>query len=105
MQYIPYLKDNIYEYFEVMIDGSMVKHSKPDPEIFMMAAKELNIPIKKCMVLEDSINGVKAGLASGAKTIMVPDLMEPTDEIRKKAYRICKNLNEVIDILKKEILC
>ncbi|WP_294560489.1 HAD family phosphatase [uncultured Traorella sp.] len=100
MQYIPYLEENIFDYFEVIVDGSMVKHSKPDPEIFLMAADKLGVAIEKCMVLEDSINGVKAGIASGAKTVMIPDLMQPTDEIKDQVYRILNDLSEVIKILK-----
>ena len=100
MQYIPYLEENIFDYFEVIIDGSMVKHSKPDPEIFLLAADKLGVAIEKCMVLEDSINGVKAGIASGAKTVMIPDLMQPTDEIKDQVYRILNDLSEVIKILK-----
>ena len=52
------------------------------------------------MILEDSINGVKAGIASGAKTVMIPDLMQPTNEIKDQVYRILNDLSEVIKILK-----
>lgn len=103
LQYIPYMEENIFEYFEVIIDGTMVKNSKPDPEIFLLASEKLNVPIENCMVLEDSINGLKAGIASKAKTVMIPDLMEPTDEIRDKVYGIYKSLNMVIDVLKAEM--
>ena len=87
-------------YLDAAADGNCVTHSKPDPEIFLLAADKLGVAIEKCMVLEDSINGVKAGIASGAKTVMIPDLMQPTDEIKDQVYRILNDLSEVIKILK-----
>ena len=99
MQYIPYLEENIFDFFDVIVDGSMVQHSKPDPEIFLLAADQLGVDIKNCMVLEDSINGVKAGIASGAMTVMIPDLMQPTDEIKDKVYCILNDLSKVIDVI------
>ena len=99
MQYIPYLEENIFDFFDVIVDGSMVQHSKPDPEIFLLAADQLGVDIKNCMVLEDSINGVKAGIASEAMTVMIPDLMQPTDEIKDKVYCILNDLSKVIDVI------
>lgn len=99
MQYIPYLEENIFDFFDVIVDGSMVQHSKPDPEIFLLAADQLGVDIKNCMILEDSINGVKAGIASGAMTVMIPDLMQPTDEIKDKVYCILNDLSKVIDVI------
>ena len=99
MQYIPYLEENIFDFFDVIVDGSMVQRSKPDPEIFLLAADKLGVAIENCMVLEDSINGVKAGIASGAMTVMIPDLMQPTDEIKDKVYCILNDLSKVIDVI------
>lgn len=99
MQYIPYLEENIFDFFDVIVDGSMVQHSKPDPEIFLLVADQLGVDIKNCMILEDSINGVKAGIASGAMTVMIPDLMQPTDEIKDKVYCILNDLSKVIDVI------
>ena len=50
---------------------------------------------KDCLVLEDSFNGVRAGRAAGCVTVMVPDLMQPTDEIRALYTCCCKDLLEV----------
>ena len=47
----------------------MVQNGKPDPEIFLTAAKKLQIPIKKCIIIEDSLAGVEAGKQSQAFTI------------------------------------
>jgi beta-phosphoglucomutase len=57
--------------FEVTIDGTMVKHAKPDPEIFLLAAQELNVSPANCVVIEDAAAGVDAAHAAGMKCIGV----------------------------------
>ena len=47
----------------------MVSEPKPSPECFLLGAKALGLDIKDCVVIEDSINGLKAGMASGARVI------------------------------------
>lgn len=66
-QDIPEIKD----YFDAIVLGDMIKHSKPDPEGYLKAASLLNIPIERCIVVEDSLQGVKAGRASGAIVVGV----------------------------------
>ncbi|TFH27959.1 MAG: HAD family phosphatase [Promethearchaeota archaeon] len=56
-------------YFSELISGTDVAHGKPAPDIFLLAAERLNIPISQCVVIEDSVLGVEAGKASGAFTI------------------------------------
>ena len=73
--------------------------SKPAPDTFLLAAEKLHTDPKDCLVLEDSFNGVRAGRAAGCVTVMVPDLMQPTDEIRALYTCCCKDLLEVRDLL------
>lgn len=91
---------NIYEYFDKVVCGDMVTHSKPHPEIFLKAAEELKVDITKSFIIEDSYNGIRAAYAAGAKPIMVPDMIEPDDEMREKSFIILKNLLEVTEYLK-----
>ena len=86
-------------YFPSAVCGEDVRRSKPDPEVFLSAAKRLGLDIRHCLVLEDSFNGVRAGHASGAFTIMVPDLAQPTPEILSLCDSCCKNLFEVKALL------
>ncbi len=86
-------------YFRVIIGGEDVHHSKPDPEAFLLAAQKLGVPIRDCLILEDSHNGVRAGHASGGKTVMVPDLMPVTQEMRSLYDACCQSLLEVRDRL------
>ncbi len=91
---------NIYEYFDKVVCGDTVTHSKPHPEIFLKAADQLGVDITKVYIIEDSFNGIRAAHAAGAMPIMIPDMIEPDDEMREKAYKILNNLLEVIDFLK-----
>lgn len=58
-------KFDIANYFTVIVTGSDVQQSKPHPEIFLLAAKKLDVPPSLCVVIEDSPNGVKAAKNAG----------------------------------------
>lgn len=92
----------IEEFFQEIITGDMVGEAKPNPEIFLKAAKALKEEPARCLVLEDSLNGVEAGLRGGFVTIMVPDLTEPDENLRGRVNRVCASLFEVKDWLIKE---
>ena len=62
-------------YFSAVICGAMVTHSKPHPEIYERACEALAIEPGEALVLEDSRNGIRAGLAAGASVIWIPDLV------------------------------
>lgn len=95
---------NMTHYFKAIVSGQHVTHSKPDPEIFLLAAEKLGVESEHCLVLEDSYNGVRAGAAGGFVTVMVPDLMQPDDEMRSLYTMECKSLNEVLEKLKQNEL-
>ncbi len=85
--------------FSALICGDMVARSKPAPDIFLRAAEVLGILPEDCLVLEDSSNGIRAAYAAGMKAIMVPDLIEPTAELRGMACAVCESLHGVIPFL------
>jgi len=62
---------NLGKYFDAVVDEEQVKHSKPDPEVFLRAASKLNYKPENCVVFEDSISGIKAAKAAGMKVIGV----------------------------------
>ena len=96
-----YLKiAHVEQYFVGEISGQDVQFSKPSPDIFLEAARVLGLPPRDCLVLEDSFNGVRAGHASGAVTVMVPDLSQPDEEIRQLYDACCHDLAEVRDLLR-----
>lgn len=59
------------EYFEAVADGNDITHSKPDPEVFLLAAKRLGIPSSACLVIEDADAGVEAARAAGMSVLGV----------------------------------
>ena len=56
-------------HFEGIVTGNMVSEPKPSPECFVLGAKKLGLDIEQCVVIEDSINGLLAGMRSGARVI------------------------------------
>ena len=62
-------KAGLEKQFDLIISGDDFQRGKPDPEIFLCAANRLGIPPEKCVVIEDSINGLKA--ARAAKTFAI----------------------------------
>lgn len=61
------------KYFDAIIDGNKVKNAKPDPEVFLLGAGELNINPKNCVVFEDAKSGIEAAFNAGMYSIGVGD--------------------------------
>lgn len=89
----------VREHFTELVSGVGMSHPKPEPDIFLKAAKALGVDPARALVLEDSLSGVRAGVAGGFVTVMVPDMVQPDDYAREHATRICKDLFEVRDLL------
>lgn len=77
---------HIQNEFDAVIDGTMITHAKPDPEIFLLAAKRLNVNPEHCLVFEDAEAGVEAARAGGMKCIGVgsPDQLSKANKIISK---------------------
>lgn len=86
---------NIKHYFQELIGGDQVSESKPNPEIFLKAYDLLATNKVETLVLEDSLNGVRAAYNAGLPVIIVPDLFKPTAESKGKVIKECSNLLEV----------
>ena len=85
--------------FSRVIGGDMIRKSKPEPDIFLAAAESIGAVPEKCWVLEDSYNGIRAAAAAGMHPIMVPDILEPTEDMRRLAEVICPSLFEAMEYL------
>ena len=90
---------HLLSFFDELISGDMVTHSKPDPEIFLTAAKAIGVSPENCVVIEDAFSGIRAAFAAGMIPLMVPDLLEPDDEMRDKAEAVLPDLLAVKDWL------
>ncbi|MFY7671738.1 beta-phosphoglucomutase [Tenacibaculum sp. MEBiC06402] len=80
----------LYESFDSIVDGTNVSKAKPDPEVFLIAAKELEMKPEKCVVFEDSIAGVQA--ANRANMISI-GIGEP--EVLSEADFVFKDFSEI----------
>jgi HAD superfamily hydrolase (TIGR01509 family) len=85
--------------FDVVITGDTLTNGKPHPEIYLKAAQALKMDIHACMVVEDSMWGVMGGIASGAMTVMVPDLVQPNPEFTEGLFAVKDSLLDVIDLI------
>lgn len=88
----------IREYFSCVIGGDLVRRSKPNPDIFLKAAETLGEDPSNCVVIEDSFNGIRAAKAAGMTAVMVPDQLEPDEEMRRLADRIEDSLLRVLEL-------
>lgn len=94
--------NNIFHYFETITTGDDVQISKPNPEIFLKAAASLGIQPEHALVLEDSENGVRAGVAAGMRVIQVPNLVPPSKALLTLGHEVVESLNAVLVQLKDE---
>jgi HAD superfamily hydrolase (TIGR01509 family) len=86
--------DLVGRFHHVVAHGDYARH-KPAPDPFLKAAEQLGVAPKLCMALEDSHNGVRAASAAGMMTIMIPDLLPPTEEIQGLCTLIVPDLHDV----------
>ena len=90
----------IWEYFDVKVGGEEVHLGKPEPEIYLTAARKLGLNPEQCIALEDSPNGIMSASGAGCRPVMVPDLDEPDAQTGKLLYACVPSLEEVITLLK-----
>lgn len=87
----------VVDFFDVIIGRTDVTNGKPHPETYLKAARNLGAAPGRCIALEDSHNGVRAASAAGMFTIMIPDLLKPTPEIRDLCNWITPSLPDVLE--------
>ena len=85
--------------FQALVAQGDYARGKPAPDPFLAAAERLGVAPADCLALEDSHSGVRAAHAAGMMTIMVPDLLDPTEEMRTLCVRIARDLHEVRALL------
>jgi len=90
---------SLVDRFDALITRDVQTRGKPHPEPFLKAAQALGVPAGDCLALEDSHNGVRAAAAAGMMTVMVPDMLDPTEEMHSLCIRIARDLHEVRELL------
>ena len=101
MKYINEYKKytDIFEAFDFIITGEQIKNGKPNPEIFLKGVEISGVKVEETLVIEDSNNGVLAGINAKCDVIMIPDLVEPNNEVKKTKVKIFKSLLDVIEYI------
>ena len=89
----------VYDYFDAFVCGDDVRNGKPHPEVFLTAAERLSLPPTECVAFEDSINGIKSAHSAEMTTVMVPDYLQPTEEIIPMIDCLCDDLSQAIEFI------
>ncbi len=85
--------------FRSITTGDLVVHSKPDPEIYLLACRRAGFDPARTWAVEDSRNGILSAHAAGLRAVMIPDLIPPTPELDKLLFRRFESLAELKDFL------
>lgn len=88
---------NALEYFDAIVCGDMIKNGKPEPDIYLEAAKRLELEPCECAAFEDSPNGIKSAYTAGCHTIMIPDLTQPDDEVNGMLSAVYESLDKAVE--------
>ena len=87
--------------FHAIVAAGDYPQGKPNPDPFLVAAERLGVSPEDCLALEDSHNGVRAAHAAAMMTVMVPDLLGPTEEMQGLCIVIAESLHHVRDLIEK----
>ena len=89
----------VYDYFEAWTFGDEIENSKPAPDIYLKAARELGVEPAFCAGVEDSPNGIRSVHSAGFRPIMVPDRIEPSEQIKSLCWKVVKPISALKEFL------
>lgn len=87
----------LYEYFQVVVGGDLLKNSKPAPDIYLMTCERMGVLPGNTYAIEDSYNGIRSAHSAGMHPIMVPDLTPATEEMRDLSEAVFADLFQVME--------
>jgi HAD superfamily hydrolase (TIGR01509 family) len=90
----------IVDRFDAILTRDDVNRGKPSPDLYLLAARRLGVAPQACLAIEDSNPGVTAAHAAGAITVMVPDIVPPTEESRQRCRAVLPDLDAVVLLLR-----
>ncbi|UFZ03626.1 HAD family phosphatase [Bradyrhizobium ontarionense] len=85
--------------FDAILTRDDVSRAKPHPDLYLLAASRLGTTANACVAIEDSNPGVASAHAAGAITLMVPDIVPPTEQSRAKCAAVLPDLDAAIALL------
>ena len=92
-------RHGLVDRFQALVSGGDCERHKPHPDPYLEAARRLGIAPEFCLALEDSHNGVRSAASAGMMTVMVPDMLDATDEMRGLCVRVVDSLHAVRGLL------
>ena len=92
-------RSGLLDYFDVIVTRSEVERPKPHPEPYLLAARRLGVDPAHIVAVEDSHAGVRSATAAGIATVMVPDLLPPTEELTLACAHVLPSLTDLRDLL------
>lgn len=96
-RWVEYLlnEKGIRNYFSSVLTSDMVSKPKPDPELYLRTARNLNSDVSECLVFEDSIAGATAAIAAHMRTCVVPQIKQPNSFVKSHAFKIYQSLEDI----------
>jgi beta-phosphoglucomutase-like phosphatase (HAD superfamily) len=86
----------IADVMRAIVSSDEVEHGKPAPDVYLAAAARLDADPRRCLVVEDSLNGVRAGIAAGMTVVLIPNAtVPPAGNARELAHRVVGSLAEL----------
>lgn len=95
-------RTKLLPYFSVIVTGDMVEHSKPLPDIYLLACEQLQVNPRDAYAIEDSPNGIRSAHGAGMHPLMVPDLVPADEEMEHLSDHVFTDLLEVRDYLQQK---
>lgn len=88
----------LWEFFDGCIFGGMVTHSKPHPEVYQRACAAIGVEPSHALALEDAPSGIQSAYNAGLRVIMIPDMVQPTEEVRQMTWDVKESLLDIISL-------
>lgn len=89
----------IYDRFDRVICATMVENGKPQPDIYLYACEQIGEKPADCLAVEDSPNGIRAAVAAGIPTVMVPDLTRADEDLKNMLVAEVDSLYDLIFLM------
>lgn len=90
----------LLRYFQALATGDMVKHSKPAPDIYLLACEKLGARPADAYAVEDAPKGIQSALDAGLRPLMVPDLAPATPELAGLCHAVFPTLLDLLNWVK-----
>lgn len=92
----------VCDLFDSIVSAKNVAHGKPEPDVYLYACEQIGERPQDCMAVEDSPNGIMAAYRAELRTVMVPDLTQPDEELTKYLYACVNSLSDLCELVDKE---